>query len=101
MKIRFTVGAREQLSQIAAFVREHDPRAAERVGLRLREVVAALSRHPGMGAPGRVPGTREFQVPGLPYRIIYRVGRDAGGAQALEVLRIHHGARLPAPPDWG
>jgi hypothetical protein len=53
---------------------------------------------PASGAPGDVPNTRTVKVPGLPYRIIYRVrGRDE---QVLEILRIHHEARDDTPLDW-
>lgn len=99
MKVRYTVGARDQLRHIAIYLGERDPSAAEKVRGRLREVVALLSEQPSLGAAGRVPATREFQVPGLPYRIIYRVAQS-GEERCLEILRIHHGARQPQPPDW-
>ncbi|HEY0835821.1 MAG TPA: type II toxin-antitoxin system RelE/ParE family toxin [Azospirillum sp.] len=98
MKIRYSRGARDQLLDISRHIREQSPDAATRVGQRLRDVIGRLAERPGMGAPGRVPGTREFKVPGLPYRIIYRV--QIAGEPVLEVLRVHHEARQDAPPDW-
>lgn len=85
MKVRYTVGARDQLRDIASYLGERNPGAAEKVGL--REVVALLSGQPSLGAAGRMPGTREFQVPDLPYRIIYRV-TQSGEERCLELLRI-------------
>lgn len=98
MKIHFTKGARDQLLGISRYIRERNPDAAVRVGQRLREVIGRLAERPGMGAPGRLPGTREFKVPGLPYRITYRV--QVAGDPILEVLRVHHEALQDAPPDW-
>ena len=59
-----------------------------------------LAERPSLGAPGRVPHTREFKVPGLPYRLTDRAVADGIGEPVLEILRIHHEARSEAAPDW-
>ena len=100
MKIRYTLGARTQLADISRYIRQRNPAAAPQVGQRLRGVVALLAERPTLGAPGRVPHTREFKVPGLPYRITYRVAEDGSGSPVLEVLRLHHEARSETAPDW-
>jgi toxin ParE1/3/4 len=45
-----------------------------------------------MGRAGRVRGTRELVVPGLPYIVIYRVRKDT-----IQIARILHGAQLWPP----
>ena len=63
--------------------------AAARVILELiDQAEALLSRHVALGRPGRVLGTRELVVRGLPYIIPYRV-RD----NCIEVLRVLHTSR--------
>ena len=54
--------------------REHDPAAAKRVALHILYCVEyLLSENPKLGAPGRVPGTRELVIPKTPYIVPYRV----------------------------
>jgi toxin ParE1/3/4 len=62
--------------------------AARRVIERVRESVTHLSDHPDLGRPGRVPGTRELIIPGMPFIIPYRL-RD----EVIEILTILHAAR--------
>jgi toxin ParE1/3/4 len=56
--------------------------------LRIIEQVALLANHPGIGRPGRVEGTRELVIPGLPYLVAYSHRNDT-----VAVLRVLHGAR--------
>lgn len=58
--------------------------------------VQALGEMPHRGRPGRWPGTRELIVPRTPYIVPYRVRDDA-----IEVLRVFHGARRwpQEPPE--
>jgi toxin ParE1/3/4 len=46
-----------------------------------------LAEHPGMGRPGRVEGTRELVIAGLPYLVAYLHRGDT-----VTVLRVVHGA---------
>ena len=55
---------------------------------RIREGVAHLRRHPELGRPGRITGTRELVVAGLPYLVVYRVNDST-----VEVLRVLHDAQ--------
>jgi toxin ParE1/3/4 len=41
-----------------------------------------------MGQEGRVPGTRELNVPGTPYVIPYRLD-----GECVDILAIFHGAQ--------
>jgi plasmid stabilization system protein ParE len=56
--------------------------------------VAMLAEQPGLGRPGRVPGTRELIVAKTRYLVPYRV---RGGT--VEVLRVFHTSRR-LPNQW-
>jgi toxin ParE1/3/4 len=47
-----------------------------------------LSENPELGAPGRVPNTRELVIPHTPVIIPYRVENGT-----LQILGIHHHSR--------
>ncbi|MDR2726446.1 MAG: type II toxin-antitoxin system RelE/ParE family toxin, partial [Deltaproteobacteria bacterium] len=49
---------------------------------------------PESGRPGRVPGTRELVIAGLPYLLPYRVRNDV-----VEILRFFHTSQKP-PNRW-
>lgn len=88
MKLRFAAAAARDLENIFDYIAFESPAGAERVG---RAIVAAgekLSTFPDMGRPGRLTGTREFSVPGLPYLIVYEADADA-----VTILAVFHGAR--------
>jgi len=71
-----------------------DPLAANRLLDRIADAVAQPADFPTMGRPGRNSATRELVIAKTPYIVPYRVR-----AGVLEILRIHHGARLwPKPP---
>lgn len=72
----------------AEYIARDKPLAAARVVATISKAVDKLRRHPGLGRPGRVPGTRELVVPGTPYIVPYRVRDDA-----VEILRVFHAAR--------
>ncbi len=65
-----------------------DPRGFVR-GLRKR--LHILAEHPLAGRAGRVDGTRELPLAGLPYIAIYLVSAEAG---LIDVVRILHGAQM-------
>ena len=88
MKIRWLRTALRNLDEQAGYIAKDNPEAAVRVVARVRDAIQRLVRHPSLGRPGRVPGTRELVVSGTPYVIPYRV---RGGQ--VEILRVLHGAR--------
>jgi addiction module RelE/StbE family toxin len=78
------------LRQLHGYVAERNPDAANRV---LKNIIAAVNRvaeMPGMGRPGRVPGSREWVV--APYIVVYGVS-----SEFVEVIRVIHGARQWPP----
>ncbi|MBI5419087.1 MAG: type II toxin-antitoxin system RelE/ParE family toxin [Deltaproteobacteria bacterium] len=94
MRLEWTRPAILDLREAGAFIASDNPRAAERMGGRVREAVEYLQEQPNIGRPGRVPGTRELVVTGTPFIVVYRV-RGA----AVQVLRVlHHSRKWPVLP---
>mgnify|MGYP003572755924 FL=1 len=88
MQIRWQDDAINDLIQIRRFIAMDNPSAAARVANRIRSAAPELARQPGMGRPGRVPGTRERVLVDIPYIIAYRVEEDS-----VVVLRVLHTSR--------
>jgi toxin ParE1/3/4 len=89
MTIVWSPEAIDDLRALRAFIAEDNPVAAQSVaGNIIRHVEELLPRAPQMGRAGRVPGTRELVIPGIPYIVPYRV-RD----NVIQVLRVYHAAR--------
>lgn len=89
MRLRWTRLAERDLDEIAEYIGQDSPAAAARVVLELIDrVEASLPAQPAIGRPGRVLGTREFVIDGLPYIVPYRVRE-----KDVEILRVLHTAR--------
>ena len=88
MEIRWTRKALENLDQIAAYIAQDNPlRASSFIG-EIRAKTELLAAFPGLGRPGRVPGTRELVVHEN-YLVHYRVKENT-----LQIIRVQHAARL-------
>jgi addiction module RelE/StbE family toxin len=87
MSIKWTKTALASVDEIAGFIAKDNPTRATSFVFELQVAVTKLQAHPGMGRPGRVPGTREL-VLHKNYIAIYRVHSDD-----VEILRLHHVAR--------
>ena len=94
MRLRWLAAALRNLDEEAAFIAADDPQAARLVVSRVMAAVALLPEQPGLGRPGRVPGTRELLVAKTRYLGPYRVRDDV-----VEVLRVFHTSRRP-PKRW-
>lgn len=91
VQLQWTEPATQDLDKIEAYIsKENSPIVAIDVALKVIETVeTVLPAHPRAGRIGRVTGTREFVVEGVPFIVIYReVGSDQ-----LQVLRILHDAQ--------
>jgi len=86
--------SRDDLLDIVAFVSENNPLAARRIVERLDVTGTGLGRM-ATGRHGRVAGTYEKIVTGLPYILAYALRTSVGGAEEVYILRIIHTAR-----DW-
>ncbi|WP_341520642.1 type II toxin-antitoxin system RelE/ParE family toxin [Pseudomonas sp. G.S.17] len=94
MCVEWLKTALKNLDDEAAYIALDNPAAAATFVLAIQASVEHLCRFPAMGREGRIPGTREWPLPDLPYLIPYRI---RGGR--LQVLRVFHTRRLP-PTTW-
>jgi toxin ParE1/3/4 len=94
MRVRWLRTALRNLDEEAAFIAADDAAAAAQVVQRVLDGVAQLADQPGLGRPGRVPGTRELVVLKTRYVVPYRVRGDV-----VEVLRVFHTSRR-LPASW-
>ena len=89
MRLRWTRLAERDLDGIAAYIGQDSPASAARVVLELiDQTEVLLTRHVALGRAGRILGTRELVIGGLPYIIPYRL-RD----NDIEILRVLHTSR--------
>ncbi len=79
----------QDLEQIIDYPMDRNPEVAPVIAQRIRDSVTRLTKYPQSGRAGRVRGTRELALDGLPYIIPYRV---VDGHQ-LQILRVLHTAR--------
>ncbi len=94
MQVKWLRHALLNLEQEAAYIAQDDAAAASLVVQRVMDAVAMLAEQPGLGRPGRVPGTRELVVARTRYLVPYRVR-----GSTVEVLRVFHTSRR-LPSQW-
>ena len=92
--IKWLRAARQNLDDDATYIAQDDAAAASRVVARVLEAVAQLAEQPGLGRPGRVPGTRELVVHKTHYLVPYIVKSDQ-----VTILRVFHTSRR-LPKRW-
>ncbi len=86
--------ARDDYLAIIGYIAQENPDAAARVANRIDEAAAALSGF-ATGRVGRVNGTYEKVLPGLPYILAYEIVTRPQGGEMVAILHVIHGAR-----DW-
>lgn len=82
-----TIAKRSRASQVA-YVAERNPQAALDMANAIRIATDRLVNYPGMGRPGRVPGTRELVVLRTPYIVVYEIRGDT-----VRIFRVLHSAQ--------
>ena len=87
MGLKWTRAANQDLESVERHIGRDNPAAAIDRVLEIIARVEMLARHPGIGRPGRVKGTRELVLSGLLYVIPYL---DQG--DSIIILRVLHGA---------
>jgi toxin ParE1/3/4 len=88
MQVRWTESAAKDLRGITRYIRKDNPAAARAVAKTALDAADSLNRFPMRGRDGKIAGTREFVLSGLPYIVVYRVTKTA-----IHILHIYHGAR--------
>jgi len=87
VQVRWTEKALHNLDDVEAYIAQDNPEAAIRMVLKIIRSVEQLADSPGLGRPGRIPGTRELVVSGTPFLVPYRVR-----GEFIEILAVLHGA---------
>ena len=87
MQVQWTEKANRNLDEVEAYITQDNPEAAMRVVLKVIRFVEELADSPGLGRPGRIPGTRELVIGGTPFLVPYRVR-----GEVIEILAVLHGA---------
>lgn len=88
MEIIWRRSAVNDLDAIREYIADDNPDAAQRVAAAIEAAVDPLADHPELGRAGRVEGTRELVVPGLPYIVAYRVREET-----VRILAVIHTSR--------
>ncbi len=92
MTVVFREEALADLDEIARYIAQHDPAAADRVVARIHKTIyRTLAVLPLSGRLNSANNTREYAVPGLPYLVIYLPAADG-----IDVIAVFHTARDPA-----
>ena len=94
MRVKWLRKALRNLDEEATHIATDDAAAARLVVKRVLEAAAQLKEQPGLGRPGRVPGTRELVVLKTRYIVPYRVR-----GETVEILRVFHTSRR-LPERW-
>jgi len=89
MKLVWSPEAIDDLISIQQYIAKDDVRTAHKVVLTITTLIEhQLSEFPNSGREGRVAGTLELVVPGLPFVIPYRVTQ-----KTIEIIRVYHASR--------
>lgn len=86
--------AHDDFRGIVAYIARDDPTAARNLATRIDRTIQALAATP-TGRRGRVSGTYEKVVRGMPYIVAYALGDGPKTHETITILRVIHGAR-----DW-
>ena len=88
MRIIWTIPAASALENIQDYIAGDNRRAALEMAQRIKHAVSQLENHLKLGRSGRVRGTLELVITGLPYILPYRVkGKE------IQILSVFHTAR--------
>lgn len=93
--VQWGATAKRDLFNIVDYIAQDDPAAAWRVRDAIKAHMERLTDHNKLGKAGRVKGTRELVIPGLPYIAVYRLE-----SPGVLILRVLHGAQM-WPPEGG
>lgn len=91
--VRWSRDALSDLAAQIAYIAADNPAAARRVAAALDQAALALGEMP-TGRRGRVTGTYEKLVTGLPYILAYVIA-GAGDQEEVAIVRVIHTSR-----DW-
>ncbi len=85
MQVKWSKKALLNLSAAVKYIAADKPGAARDAAQRIWDVAKLLAEQPDMGRTGRVKGTRELIVTGLPFILPYVIHEDS-----VIILRVMH-----------
>ena len=88
MKIRWTIPAARAFENIQDYIAKDNPSAAWDVAQKIQRAVQRLVAYPHLGRVGRVFGTYELVISGIPYIVPYRIQNDE-----IQILTVFHASR--------
>lgn len=88
MRLSWSRRAHHDVDAIEDYIAQDNPVAALEVRDKIEAQVKLLRQHPRLGRVGRVKGTRELVISGLPYIVIYVIQRSG-----IQIARLLHGAQ--------
>jgi len=91
IRLRYTADARQHIEGIYSYIRDRSPAAATGIAARIRLAAERLAEFPRIGRAGRVYGTHEWVVRGLPYIIVYEIA--ATDPDEVLILGVFHAAQ--------
>jgi toxin ParE1/3/4 len=89
----------DDLDSIIDYIAADNAAAASKVAGKIETTADGLGRRP-IGHPGRVGGTYEKSVIGLPYIIAYALQMMPSGEEQVVILRVIHTARNWPKDKW-
>jgi plasmid stabilization system protein ParE len=90
VKLRFTRRVAQDLSDIAAYIRERDPHAALRVRAAILESLRNVAHFLRIGRRQAVEGVRKLVTRRYPYVVYYTVDESA---EEVVIVAVLHAAR--------
>jgi addiction module RelE/StbE family toxin len=90
MKVLIREAVYHDLDRIHSWIAKDRPRAANSVVDRILKSAERLGELPYIGHAGRVRGTYEWVVTGLPYILVYKIDIDN---DEVQIIAVFHGAR--------
>lgn len=91
MKVIWSPEAQQDRTDIWDTIAADNPRAATHMDESFGNAAATLAKHPELGQPGKIPGTREL-IPHKSYRLLYEIEQET-----VWVLALVHTARQWPP----
>lgn len=91
MKLRYTLRAATELSEVLDYVEHQSPLGAHRVQVRIQTIINLLLEHPHAGQLTSNSRLRRMVVSPYPYLIFYEVTLDE-----IVIHGVRHGARRPS-----
>lgn len=90
MRLIVDASAWRDLDDIGQWIAQDNPEAAQRVLTRLLEAIKQVGDFPRLARPGRVSGTFERVVAGMPYIIVFE---QQATPTAIIIVAVVHAAR--------